>query len=118
MARNQKKIDDKLAEIKTLNSSCQTMSIIADFTKLFTIEEYKTTIADPLKDIDVAIFALNAGLSRIGFYDELPDQDIQDNVMCNALHPCYLAKAITPLMLGRIDKKGQKSAMIFVSSMA
>ena len=118
MARNQKKIDEKLAEIKTLNSSCQTMSIIADFTKLFSIEEYKTTIAEPLKDMDVAIFALNAGITRIGFYDGISDQDVQDNVMCNALHPCYLAKAITPLMLGRIVKKGQKSAMIFVSSMA
>ena len=118
VARNAKKIDEKLAEIKAKYPSVETKSIIADFTKLFTIEEYKTNIADHCQDMDVAIFALNAGITRIGFYDGIPDMDVQDNVMCNALHPCYLAKAITPMMTGRMDKKKQKSAMIFVSSMA
>ena len=118
VARNAKKIDEKLGEIKAKYPSIETKSIIADFTKLFTIEEYKTNIADHCQDMDVAIFALNAGITRIGFYDGIPDMDVQDNVMCNALHPCYLAKAITPMMTGRMDKKKQKSAMIFVSSMA
>ena len=40
------------------------------------MEEYKTTIADPLKDMDVAIFALNAGLLRMGLFDTISDQDV------------------------------------------
>ena len=39
------------------------MYIIADFAKMNTIEDYQKHIGDKLKDIDVAMLILNAGLA-------------------------------------------------------
>jgi len=38
--------------------------------------------------------------------------------MLNALHPAYLAKVMAAQLNARFDKKGEKAAMIFVSSAA
>lgn len=87
-------MDQKLEEIKKESPNVQTMSIVADLGTLFSIQDYQTTIADKLKDLDVAILALNAGFNKNRAFKEVTDKDIQDTVMLNALHPAYLAKVM------------------------
>ena len=38
------------------------MYVVADFDKLETIDDYQTTIGDKLKEIDIAMLFLNAGV--------------------------------------------------------
>ena len=42
------------------------MSIIADFSKIYSIKDYRTTIEAKLSNIDVSILVLNAGISYSG----------------------------------------------------
>ena len=52
-------------EIKAIRK-VQTMHVVADFTKLLTMEAYKETIESKLRGLDVAILVLNAGMATPG----------------------------------------------------
>lgn len=117
-ARNPAKIDEKLAMLKKECPNIKTMSLIADFGKLYTIKEYQEQIADKLKDVDVSVLILNAGCTKMNAFVKLEDQHCQDIVMINTLHPAYLSKVMAPQLNARFAKKGQKAAMVFVSSLA
>jgi len=45
------------------------MYIVADFTKLYTIEDYRETIESKLRTLDVSILALNAGMMTPGGFE-------------------------------------------------
>ena len=64
IARNKDKINEKL---KVISEGCgrviETRSVIADFSQLSTIEEYER-IADEIKDLDIGILILNAGVAQ------------------------------------------------------
>lgn len=49
---------------------------------------------------------------------DLDDQDVQQMISINVLHPSYLLKCLTPQLDKRIDEKQQKSAVVIVSSLA
>lgn len=53
------------------------MCITADFWKLKTIADYRSTIADKLENLDVAVLALNAGYVRPGPFAELTDFEVE-----------------------------------------
>jgi hypothetical protein len=40
--------------------------VVFDFEKFTIIEDYKTAIADKVKDIDIAMLFLNAGYNQVG----------------------------------------------------
>ena len=61
------------------------MSIIADFSKLYTIEDYRTTIETKLSNIDVSILVLNAGYECGGPMLKVEKAEIEKMVMVNAL---------------------------------
>ena len=42
------------------------MAVVADFAKMPNISDYQTQIADKLKNLDVSILILNAGLGLDG----------------------------------------------------
>lgn len=57
---------EKLAEIK--NTEVKKDYIVADFFAMKTIEEYEENIASKLKDKDVALLFLNAGVGQVGAF--------------------------------------------------
>jgi len=61
---------------------------------LCTIKDYKENIADKVKDIDIAMLYLNAGYGHGGAFNEQTDQEIQNSIAYNALHPIYTAKVL------------------------
>lgn len=80
VSRSQKKIEEKLEEVRSEcrsgDSSFKTLCVVADFSKLFTIEEYKATIGDKVAHLDIGILALNAGWAVMGPFTELQDWEI------------------------------------------
>ena len=61
---------------------------------------------------------LNAGWTKMNPWEWLEDQHLQDICMINSLHPAYLAKVMTPQLTARLGKKGERGALVFVSSLA
>jgi short-subunit dehydrogenase len=92
---------DKLKEIKSKcgRSDFKGDYVVADFAKLCTIEEYKTNIADKLKDKNVGVLILNAGTAVMGPFKDITDKEVQRTVNVNALHPIYLIKTMIPQLL-------------------
>jgi short-subunit dehydrogenase len=64
---------EKLTFIKERFSKCQTMQIVADFSDLSTLDEYRKLIETNLQGIDVGIVCLNAGITVLGNLSDLTD---------------------------------------------
>jgi short-subunit dehydrogenase len=62
IARNESKMIEKVQAIKKQFPKIETMYITIDFSKLTTINEYEDKVLTRLKDLDVSILALNAGI--------------------------------------------------------
>lgn len=118
LSRNGDKINTKLEEIKKECPNIETMPLVADLGTLFKIEDYQEQIADKLKDLDVSVLAINAGYNENKAWLSLDNKGIQQSVMLNAVHPAYLAKVMAAQLNARFEKKGEKAAMVFVSSAA
>ena len=62
VSRNEEKMQQKLQEITQKTSgNVKTMCVVADFAALHTYEDYEKALA-PLKEIDIAMLFLNAGI--------------------------------------------------------
>ena len=62
IARNEEKMQQKLQEIKEkTGGNVRTMHVVADFSVIKTYEEYEKAM-EPLKNIDIAMLFLNAGI--------------------------------------------------------
>ena len=83
---------EKLAEIK--NTEVKKDYIVADFFAMKTIEEYEESIASKLKDKDVALLFLNAGVGQVGAFWEVPAKRLEYVMSIKALHPMYTAKVL------------------------
>lgn len=111
VGRTKSKIDEKLAQIAE-KSKVKTRAVIFDFGSLCTIKDYKEKIADQVKDIDIAMLFLNAGYAQCGAFADQADQDVQQTVAVNALHPIYTAKVLIDQLLAR----GKLAALVITSS--
>ena len=47
-----------------------------------------------MKDIDIGVLILNAGIAIMTPFKDLTDDEIENTININALHPIYLAKAL------------------------
>lgn len=76
IARNEDKMKEKLETIreKTMGN-IKTMYVVADFGAMHTYQEYEEAMV-PLKEIDIAILFLNAGIGQVGAFAEQPEQRI------------------------------------------
>ena len=63
VSRNEEKMKIKLEEVLSVcTKKVKTMYLVADFASMSTIQDYQRTIADKLKNIDIAMLFLNAGV--------------------------------------------------------
>jgi len=94
------------------------MYIVADFTKLFTFEDYRNVIESKIRNLDVSMLILNAGIGAFDSFEVMPDEKVSDILHCNMMHVSYLPKLMAKQLTSRLGKTGQKAAMIFVSSIS
>jgi len=115
VARNETKMQEKLAEIvKKYGSNIKTKYIIADFSQLKSIADYKETIGKKLADIDIAMLFLNAGYAQIGPFADIHEEDVEKQIDCNVNHVAYTAKVLVKQMIARKNP----GAIIITSSIA
>lgn len=110
VARNEQKMQEKLAEIK--NPEIEKKCIVADFFKMTTIEEYQAAIGDKLKDDDVALVFLNAGVGQVGPFYEVSGKRLEYVMNIKALHPIYTAK----VLVNQLRQRKERSAIVVTSS--
>jgi short-subunit dehydrogenase len=84
IARNSTKTQEKLALIEQ-EFKVATKAVIFDFSKHFSIEEYKSLIADKVADLDIAMLFLNAGYCQVGAFSDITNDDVQQMVSINTL---------------------------------
>jgi len=74
-------MDDKLNEIKTEcradDGTFETLAVVADFSKLKRISEYKEAIADKISHLNVGVLVLNAGWAEGGAFNDLYDWEVE-----------------------------------------
>ena len=116
VARNEQKMEEKLAEIRAKNQGCETKSIVADFVQLGSIEEYRAAIGEPLKDLDIGVLVANAGFSSVGPFADLTDSELEGAFRCNAMHVVYTIKVLASQLLERFETQQQKSGIMVVTS--
>jgi short-subunit dehydrogenase len=87
---------------------------VADFSKLSTLEEYRTLIETSLGGVDIGMVCLNAGITVIGNLNDLSDQEFESVIRVNGLHVMYSSKVFLELL----NKREQRSALVITSSMA
>ena len=71
-------------------------------------------MADKLKDLDIAMLYLNAGVSIKGCFLDLTYDETERMMNINGLQPMYLAKTLLNKQLSR----GKRSAIVVTSSIA
>jgi short-subunit dehydrogenase len=72
------------------------MYVICDFSKISTIEEYQSTVADKLINTDIGVLVLNAGTNVMGPFKDLRNDEVERIVNVNAVHVIYVAKTLLP----------------------
>lgn len=121
VSRSEKKINEKLQEIKKEcrdgDESFETLCVVADFWKLRTIQEYRTVIADKLANIDVAVIVMCAGYTKLYPFAEVADDEVEKVIQINANHVAYTSKVMLKQLVDRYETKKVKSAIVIVSSL-
>lgn len=121
VARSEKKINEKLEEIRKEcregDESFETLAVIADFQKLKTMEDYRKLIGAKVEHLDVAVVVLCAGYATIGPFVDITDDEVEKLMQINANHMVYAAKALVEQLVKRYETKGKKSALVVVSAM-
>jgi short-subunit dehydrogenase len=75
------------------------------------MEDYQE-IATQLKNIDIAMLFLNAGVGQLGAFEDLTLTEVETIFSVNAMQPVYLCK----VLLGQMLARSQKSAIVITSS--
>ena len=98
VSRNEEKMKQKCEEItkecRPGDSTFETMTVVADFSKIFTIEEYKTTIAEKVSHLDIGIVCLNAGWTTMGTFHKFADWEVEQITQINVNHVIYGMKVL------------------------
>lgn len=68
---------NKLQEIEQEAPGIETMYVVADFSKMTTIDHYQEIIGDTLKGIDIGVLILNAGWVEFGPFEWVSNNSIE-----------------------------------------
>ena len=86
ISRSQAKVDGKLRLIRKKYPEIETIGVECDFSKLRTLKEYRNFVEkSPLKELDIAVLCLNAGIMIPGPIDLVDDKRFEDVYRVNAL---------------------------------
>ena len=68
---------------------------------MLTIEDYRNTIGDKLKDLDVAVVVINAGYVFNGPLNDLRDHEVENHINLNIIHVAYTTKVLLKQLVDR-----------------
>ena len=66
-------MNSKISAIKTESPNIETMTVVADFGKMLSIDDYKTIVVEKVKDLDIKVLICNAGVNFKNFYKHETD---------------------------------------------
>ena len=86
VSRNEKKMQEKLQEIKAAcGRPIECKYIVCDFSKLTDITEYRTLFEPEIANLDIGIVMANAGWGEPNAFHKIPDNDLKGQMNINAL---------------------------------
>ena len=94
----------------------KTMSVVADFNELRTIEDYKKAIFDKVSHLDIGLVCLNAGYADMGPFHVIDNVEVEKQMQVNAVHVLYTLKVLIGKLVDRYDLKKLKSGVVITSS--
>ena len=116
VSRSEESAKAKLAQIKSEHSKVQTKCIVADFSTMTSLKDYRERIADKVRGLDVGVVVANAGAGIIGPFEELEPSEVETATKLNVLHPAYTVKALVGQLVHRHETTGIKAAIVVTSS--
>jgi short-subunit dehydrogenase len=84
----------RIKEIKSVSNQkpVEYMYIVADFSKMLTMDDYRNTIESKLRNLDVSMLILNAGMGAAGPFDKFDEVNVSNILTCNIMQTSYLPK--------------------------
>jgi len=113
---------EKLKQVeKEINSECPDVKVRViqiDLSGNCSMDHYRR-ILDETEDLDISVVIPNAGFAKIGRYDKIPEEVIQQMLDINIYHVGAVTKLFYPRLLARTLKNpGLHSGILTVSSVA
>ena len=113
LARNKKKLEDTVTDLKKINPTIDTRIVIADLSQSQT-DGFFEDIALQVKDLDISLLINNAGVDCFDELIDLDPKEIKKMIFINCLPAVLLTRALLPKM----KERRQRSGIINVSSAA
>ena len=88
--------------------------VIADFSGKSNMAFYDEAIMEKVKDLDIGLVVLNAGVANFGYFDLVESIKLQEMIDTNVYQYGALLNKFSPIL----KKRKAKSGMITVSSIA
>lgn len=85
VSRNESKINAVLKEISAEYPKIKTLCVVADFSKMKSIQDYDAKVAEKLKTLDVGILCVNAGYMCFDLFKDQTNQQVEDQWMINGI---------------------------------
>ena len=98
-------LDEVRKEVKSTNPKWESMSLLVDFSKIVTLQEYRTLISDKVKHLDVALLVICAGSTSVGKFSSLDYSEVESTLRCIGLQTMYLSKCFAEMFCQRFMKK-------------
>ena len=77
---------------------CESKAVVADLSKMSTINEYRQLVDGEISKLDVGYLALNAGIVQVGLTEQVTDREFESVFNVNGLHVVYMAKVMVDQM--------------------
>lgn len=82
VSRNETKMNEKFEEMRKEVTAAggptfESRIVVADFSVLKTLQDYKKVIVDKVADLDIGVVVLNAGHAYNGSYDQISMEEIE-----------------------------------------
>lgn len=113
LARNEGKVTLVEKELRQTHPDIKTKILIADLVNGNNVEFYEN-IYKQVEELDISILVNNAGMIIRDYFHEIPMKSLQDQAVVNAL-PSLL---LTRVLINKMRERGQRCALIFLSSLA
>ena len=103
-------------EIKKNSPDVKTRIVQADFISNSNLNFYRD-IMNKVKDLDIGLIVLNAGIMNVGYFDKKSGRQLQEMMDVNAYSLCILLKMFLPQLDRRCNSE-KTSGVCITSSLA
>lgn len=116
-ARSEFKLDVARCDIRRACPQVDIKTFVMDYSRAAE-PEYLQQRLNELYGLDVAIVVNNVGVDVLDHYHELTEKQVLNLININCTAAAQMNRLFIPRMLERYNKRGQKSAIVNVASLA